>query len=58
MRAFAQSGYAVASRDVVVDDAQGFVGSMNMDQRLKLLNIEMVVIIDAPALAQAVKKIR
>jgi putative cardiolipin synthase len=41
---------------VVVDDEHVFVGSMNMDQRSKLLNTEMGVIIDSPALAHAVKK--
>jgi putative cardiolipin synthase len=31
-----------------------FIGSMNMDQRSKLLNTEMGVIVDSPALAKAV----
>ncbi len=50
------SGVSLHAKAVVVDDAHVFVGSMNMDQRSKLLNTEMGVIIDSPALAHAVKK--
>jgi putative cardiolipin synthase len=40
----------------VVDRQQVFVGSMNMDQRSKLLNTEMGIIVDSSALAQAVRQ--
>ena len=42
------------AKAIVVDRRQVFVGSMNMDQRSKLLNTEMGIIVDSPALAQAV----
>jgi putative cardiolipin synthase len=48
------SGVALHAKAVVVDDRYVFVGSMNMDQRSKLLNTEMGVIVDCPPLAQAV----
>jgi len=50
------SGVSLHAKAVVVDDAHVFIGSMNMDQRSKLLNTEMGVIIDSPPLAHAVKK--
>jgi cardiolipin synthase C len=39
----------------VVDGKLVFIGSMNMDQRSKLLNTEMGIIVDCPALAVAVR---
>jgi putative cardiolipin synthase len=50
------SGVSLHAKAMVVDGAHVFIGSMNMDQRSKLLNTEMGVIIDSPALAQAVEK--
>jgi putative cardiolipin synthase len=41
---------------VVVDRAHVFIGSLNMDQRSKLLNTEMGVTVDSEPLAQAVKQ--
>jgi len=48
------SGVSLHAKAIVVDRRQVFVGSMNMDQRSKLLNTEMGIIVDSPALAQAV----
>jgi len=48
------SGVSLHAKAIVVDRQQVFVGSMNMDQRSKLLNTEMGIIVDSPALAQAV----
>lgn len=48
------SGVSLHAKAIVVDKQQVFVGSMNMDQRSKLLNTEMGIIVDSPALAQAV----
>jgi putative cardiolipin synthase len=48
------SGVSLHAKSVVVDRRYVFVGSMNMDQRSKLLNTEMGVIVDSPALAKAV----
>jgi putative cardiolipin synthase len=50
----ASSGVALHAKAIVVDSRYSFVGSMNMDQRSKLLNTEMGVIVDCPALAQAI----
>ena len=50
------SGVSLHAKAVVVDSAHVFIGSMNMDQRSKLLNTEMGVIIDSAPLAQAVEK--
>jgi putative cardiolipin synthase len=47
-------GVALHAKSIVVDSRWVFVGSMNMDQRSKLLNTEMGVIVDCPPLAQAV----
>ena len=47
-------GVALHAKSIVVDTRWVFVGSMNMDQRSKLLNTEMGVIVDCPDLAQAV----
>ncbi len=48
------SGVSLHAKAFVVDGRTVFVGSLNMDQRSKLLNTEMGVIVDAPALAAAV----
>jgi len=48
------AGVTLHAKAVVVDRHYVFVGSMNMDQRSKLLNTEMGVIVDSPALAKAV----
>lgn len=48
------SGNSLHAKAMVVDDRQVFIGSLNMDQRSKLLNTEMGVIVDSPGLAQAV----
>ncbi len=48
------SGVSLHAKAAVVDDRLTFIGSMNMDQRSKLLNTEMGVIIDCPDLARAV----
>jgi cardiolipin synthase C len=50
------SGVALHAKAAVVDDRYVFVGSMNMDQRSKLLNTEMGVIVDCPDLARRVAK--
>ena len=50
------SGVSLHAKAIVVDQQQTFIGSMNMDQRSKLLNTEMGIIVDSPALAQAVQK--
>ncbi len=47
-------GVALHAKSIVVDSRWVFVGSMNMDQRSKLLNTEMGVIVDCPELAKAV----
>ena len=48
------SGVSLHAKSLVVDRRYVFVGSMNMDQRSKLLNTEMGFIADCPALAKAV----
>jgi putative cardiolipin synthase len=48
------SGVSLHAKAIVVDQQQVFIGSMNMDQRSKLLNTEMGIIVDSRALAQAV----
>jgi putative cardiolipin synthase len=48
------SGVALHAKAIVVDRRYVFVGSMNLDQRSKLLNTEMGVMVDCPALAEAV----
>ena len=50
------SGVALHAKAAVVDDRYVFIGSMNMDQRSKLLNTEMGVIVDCPDLAAEVVK--
>jgi putative cardiolipin synthase len=48
------SGVSLHAKAIVVDGQLVFIGSMNMDQRSKLLNTEMGIIVDSPALAVAV----
>jgi len=48
------SGVTLHAKSIVVDQRYAFIGSMNMDQRSKLLNTEMGVIVDCPALAKAI----
>jgi putative cardiolipin synthase len=48
------SGVSLHAKSFVVDRRYVFVGSMNMDQRSKLLNTEMGLVVDSPALANAV----
>jgi putative cardiolipin synthase len=50
------AGVSLHAKAIVVDGQQVFIGSMNMDQRSKLLNTEMGIIVDCPALAAAVTK--
>jgi putative cardiolipin synthase len=48
------SGVSLHAKAFVVDERYVFIGSLNMDQRSKLLNTEMGVIVDSPQLAKAV----
>ena len=48
------SGVSLHAKAIVVDQQEVFIGSMNMDPRSKLLNTEMGIIVDSPALAMAV----
>jgi len=48
------SGISLHAKTIVVDSRQVFIGSLNMDQRSKLLNTEMGVIVDSPGLAKAI----
>ncbi|WP_445145882.1 phospholipase D-like domain-containing protein [Dyella sp. Tek66A03] len=48
------SGVSLHAKTIVVDDHQVFIGSLNMDQRSKLLNTEMGIIVDSPGLAHAI----
>ena len=48
------SGVSLHAKAFVVDARYVFIGSLNMDQRSKLLNTEMGVIVDSPQLAKAV----
>jgi len=50
------SGVSLHAKTLVVDRRQVFIGSLNMDQRSKLLNTEMGVIVDSAPLAQAVRE--
>jgi putative cardiolipin synthase len=50
------SGVSLHAKTVVVDRRKVFIGSLNMDQRSKLLNTEMGLIIDSAPLAQAVRE--
>jgi putative cardiolipin synthase len=48
------SGVSLHAKAIVVDRRWVFIGSMNMDERSKVLNTEMGIIVDCPPLAQAV----
>ena len=48
------SGVSLHAKSFVVDRRYVFIGSLNMDQRSKLLNTEMGVVVDSPQLAKAV----
>lgn len=48
------SGISLHAKTLVVDAREVFVGSMNMDPRSRLLNTEMGVIVDSPALAHRI----
>ncbi len=48
------SGVSLHAKSFVVDRRYVFIGSMNMDERSKLLNTEMGVVVDSPSLAKAV----
>lgn len=48
------SGVSLHAKCIVVDRQRIFIGSMNMDQRSKLLNTEMGVVTNSPELASAV----
>jgi len=50
------SGVSLHAKTIVVDNREVFIGSLNMDQRSKLLNTEMGVIADSPGLAQAISE--
>ena len=52
----ASSGISLHAKALVVDRQYVFIGSLNMDQRSKLLNTEMGLIIDSTRLAQAVRE--
>jgi putative cardiolipin synthase len=51
----ASSGVSLHAKALVVDRQYTFIGSLNMDQRSKLLNTEMGVIVDSVPLALAVR---
>jgi putative cardiolipin synthase len=48
------SDVSLHAKAFVVDRRYVYIGSMNMDQRSKLLNTEMGVVVDSPQLAKAV----
>ncbi|MEO5596648.1 MAG: phospholipase D-like domain-containing protein [Lysobacteraceae bacterium] len=48
------SGVSLHAKAFVVDRRYVFIGSMNMDERSKLLNTEMGIVVDSPQLAKAV----
>ena len=50
------SGVSLHAKAIVVDSRDVFIGSMNMDERSKLLNTEMGIIVDCPPLAEAVER--
>ena len=50
------AGASLHAKAAIVDTRYAFVGSMNLDQRSKLLNTEMGVIVDCPDLAAAIAK--
>ena len=49
----ASSGVSLHAKCIVVDRQRMFIGSMNMDQRSKLLNTEMGIVAASPDLAAA-----
>ncbi len=50
------SGVSLHAKAIVVDDRQVFIGSLNMDERSRLLNTEMGIIVDSAPLAEAVTR--
>lgn len=50
------SSLALHMKNVIVDDRQVFLGSMNLDQRSAKLNTELGVIVDSPELAQQIDR--
>lgn len=50
------SGVSLHAKAIVVDSHETFIGSMNMDERSKLLNTEMGIIVDNAPLAKAVEQ--
>ena len=52
----ASSGVSLHAKALVVDRRYVFIGSPNMDQRSKLINTEMGLIVDSAPLALAVRK--
>ncbi|MDR3446715.1 MULTISPECIES: phospholipase D family protein [unclassified Dyella] len=50
------SGISLHAKAMVVDGEHVFIGSLNMDQRSKLLNTEMGLIVDSVPLASAVEQ--
>ncbi len=50
------SGISLHAKAMIVDGEHVFIGSLNMDQRSKLLNSEMGVIMNSAPLAQAVRQ--
>lgn len=51
----ASSGVSLHAKAVVVDDRHVFIGSLNLDQRSRLLNTEMGIVVDSAPLASAVR---
>ena len=51
------SGESLHAKSMIVDAAQVFVGSMNLDPRSRKLNTEMGVIVDSPELAAALSQL-
>jgi putative cardiolipin synthase len=45
--------FGLHAKAIVIDARYTFIGSMNMDQRSKLLNTEMGLVVDSPGLAKA-----
>lgn len=50
------SGVSLHAKAIVVDSHEVFIGSMNMDERSRLLNTEMGIIVDNAPLAAAVER--
>ncbi|MDH5829276.1 phospholipase D family protein [Luteimonas sp. M1R5S18] len=53
---FGSSGASLHTKAFVVDDRYGFIGSFNIDPRSIMLNTEMGVLFDEPALAIALRE--